>query len=204
MDILTQADRQRIATAIAEAEQETSGEIVCVVARAASDYRYVPICWAAIVALALPWPLVTFTLWSAERIHLVQLAAFLVVAVLLWLLPGRHVLVPAFVRRSRARQEAEQQFLAQRMYRTVGRTGCLIYIAQTERLAAVFADQAITSAVAPEVWKETIETMTEGLRAGQAADGIIRAVVICAEVLRRHAPPLADNRNELPNRVILL
>lgn len=204
MDILTSTDRQRIASAIAEAERQTSGEIVCVVARAASDYRYVPVCWAAIVALALPWGLIRFTPWSAERIHLVQLAAFLLVALVLWILPDRSRLVPAFVKRNRARQEAERQFMAQRIFHTAGRTGCLIYIAQAERLAAVFADEAIARKVSPDVWKRTIETITEGLQNGRGAEALIKAVAICGDVLKEHAPPNMRNRNELPNRVIVI
>jgi uncharacterized membrane protein len=37
--MISQADRERIAEAIRAAETKTSGEIFCVIARHASDYR---------------------------------------------------------------------------------------------------------------------------------------------------------------------
>ena len=43
MAFLTDQDRQKIASAITEAERRTSGELVAVVAPAADDYRYLPL-----------------------------------------------------------------------------------------------------------------------------------------------------------------
>ncbi len=42
--------RTRIAEAINEAEQRTSGEIVCVVAPSSDSYELVPVLWAALIA----------------------------------------------------------------------------------------------------------------------------------------------------------
>ena len=54
MGLLDEAGQQRVAAAIAAAEAGTSGEIVCVVAARASDYRTVPLVWAAMAGFALP------------------------------------------------------------------------------------------------------------------------------------------------------
>ena len=51
---LTDDERARVAMAIAEAEQRTSGEIFCVVARNASTYADVSLAWASGAALILP------------------------------------------------------------------------------------------------------------------------------------------------------
>src|SRR5262249_29763063 len=52
---------KRIAEAIRAAEEQTAGEIFCVIAHACGDYRLVPIAWAALVALAVPLPLIYLT-----------------------------------------------------------------------------------------------------------------------------------------------
>lgn len=204
MALFSHADMERIGAAIAEAEKHTAGEIVVVVARSASSYSFVPALWATLLALALPWPLLRFTALSAERIYLLQLIVFLAVAVLLWLLPNRAALVPGYIRRRRAHQEALEQFLAQGMVRTAHRTGCLIYVAEAERYAEVLADEAIASRVDVEVWKETIELLTDALKQDRAVDGFVRAIARCGKVLAEHAPPKKRNANELPDRVILL
>ena len=204
MALFTDTDQARIAAAIAEAERNTAGEIVCVVARSASDYRSMPVIWAAILALALPWPMLRFTAFSPEAIHIIQLGAFLLFALALWLAPWRLALVPGFIRRHRARLAAREQFLTQELYRTAGRTGCLIYVAEAEHYAEVLADEGIASKVDVTVWKHAVEALTDGLKAGQAAEGMVAAIGICGTVLQQHCPPVPKDTNELPNRLIVL
>lgn len=204
MALFTFDEQKRIAAAISAAERDTSGEIVCVVARSASDYHYVPLIWSALIALALPWPLLKLTQWSGERIHLVQLGVFLLLTVALWLAPFRFAMVPRFVMRRRARMAAREQFLAQSITQTDWRTGCLIYVAEAERYAEVIADSFIASRVSENVWKQTIEVLTDALKQDRAVEGFERAIGLCGEVLSEHAPPRAHDKDELPNRLILL
>src|SRR5260370_12505851 len=92
--MISQADRERISEAIRGAEPKTSGEIFCVIARHASDYRLVPLAWAAAVALVVPAPLIYFTLWPASVIYLVQLFVFIATALVLSLPAIRFHIVP--------------------------------------------------------------------------------------------------------------
>src|SRR5882672_6674021 len=73
-------DSKRISEAIRAAERKTSGEIFCVMAVASSNYRFVPIARAALVALAVPLPLFYFTPLWAEQIYFVQIATFIACA----------------------------------------------------------------------------------------------------------------------------
>jgi putative membrane protein len=59
-------------------EEKTSGEIFCVIARACGDYQLVPICWAAMIALAVPLLAIYLTTWPAGVIYLIQLITFIV------------------------------------------------------------------------------------------------------------------------------
>ena len=56
----SQADRERIADAIRRGGED-AGEIFCVPARHASDYRLVPLAWAAVITLVVPAPLIYLT-----------------------------------------------------------------------------------------------------------------------------------------------
>jgi len=110
--MISQADNQRITAAIRAAEVKTSGEIYCVIAHACGGYHLVPIAWAALLAFAVPWPLIHFTRWPAGIIYLVQLAAFIAVALLLSLPMIRFRIVPKRRLHGRAHVVAMQQFLA--------------------------------------------------------------------------------------------
>src|SRR5260370_24583097 len=73
-------DHERISAAIHAAEAKTSGEIVCLLAPASSDATALPILVAALVALALPWPIVAFTAMPVNWILVPQLLAFVALA----------------------------------------------------------------------------------------------------------------------------
>jgi putative membrane protein len=49
--MIPQGEKARVADAIRAAEAKTSGEIFCVIAQHSSDYRLVPVAWAAALAL---------------------------------------------------------------------------------------------------------------------------------------------------------
>ncbi|MDJ1159746.1 hypothetical protein QNA08_16090 [Chelatococcus sp. SYSU_G07232] len=202
--MLDSADRERIARAIAEAEARTAGEIVCVVARAAGDYRTVPLVFALLVGLALPLPLLFLTGFSAQRIQLVALLAAGLCALLFSLPALRLRLVPRAVRRRRAHDAACREFLARGLTRTRDRTGVLIFVAAAERYAEVIADEGIACRVEARVWREAIEVLVTALADGRPADGLVAAVGIVGRVLAEHAPPRTDDVDEMPSRVFLI
>src|SRR2546428_14068956 len=86
--MISQADKERIADAIRAAETKTSGEIFCVIARHASDYRLGPLARAAAVALAVPPPRIYFPPWPAPRFFLAPSLGFMAPR-LVRSLPGR-------------------------------------------------------------------------------------------------------------------
>src|SRR5437588_267896 len=81
-------------------------------ARRASDYRLVPLAWAAAVALAVPAPLIYLTLWPASVIYFVQLIVFIAAALGLSLPGNRFQIVPRRTQHERAHVQAMQQFFA--------------------------------------------------------------------------------------------
>jgi putative membrane protein len=200
--MISPADRERITAAIAAVEAKTSGEIFCVVAHRASEYRLVPVAWAAAVALLVPAPLIHFTLWPALVIYVIQLAVFLVLAIVLWLPALRFHVVPRRAKHARAHALAMRQFFAHGLHDTEGRTGVLIFASVAERYAEIVADATINSKVTAEVWDHAIAALIAGIRDGRAADGFVAAIEQCGAVLAQHFPPGALNRDELPNKLV--
>ena len=200
--MIAQADRERIAAAIGAAEAGTSGEIFCVLAHHAGEYRLVPLAWAAAIALLVPAPLLHLTLWPAAVIYLVQLVVFIVLAVVLWQPAIRFRIVPRRAKHARAHAMAMGQFLAQALHQTENRTGVLIFAAVAERYAEVVADAGIYAKVTPAVWDEAVAALIDGMRDGRPGDGFVAAIEQCGAVLAEHFPPGALDRDELPNRLV--
>lgn len=200
--MITEPDRRRIIEAIRAAEEKTSGEIFCVIARTSGEYELVPIAWAAAVALVVPLPLIYLTAWSATTIYLAQLAAFVVVALVLSLPTIRFRIVPRRSMWERAHAEAMHQFFAQGIHLTEQRTGVLIFVSIAERYAEIVADSKINDKVQPEAWAGAVAAMISAVREGRLGDGFIAAVELCGAELAQHFPPGALNPDELPNKVV--
>ena len=202
--MISEAERARITDAIRRAESATSGEIFCVIARQSSEYRLVPLAWAAMLALMVPLPLIYLTLWPASVIYLFQLAAFAAAAVGLSHPSIRFHLVPKRAKRDRAHGEALRQFLAHGLHRTQDRTGVLIFASAAERYAEIVADGGINAKVTQQEWDDAIAALIGGIRQRRTGDGFVAAIAKCGAVLAAHFPPGALNKNELPDKLVEL
>ncbi len=202
--MITDTDRTRITAAIREAESHTAGEIFCVIARQSSDYRLVPLGWAAAAALFAPLPLLYLTAWSAPVVYLLQIIAFLAVAAALSNQRMRFATVPRQARHDHAHAEAMRQFHSQGIDKTEHRTGVLIFASAAERYVEVVADAGINDKVASSVWDSAVAALVASIKAGRPGDGFVTAVEECGAVLATHFPPGALKRDELPDKLLEL
>ena len=204
MQPFTDKERAAIEAAITRAEKTTSGEIVVVVASASDGYYALALMWSALLALAVPLPLILLTKWPVEYIYLLQLSVFALCVALDQWEPLRLAVTPRSIQRARAHEKAVEQFLAQNMHTTRGRTGVLIYISFAEHYAEVIADDGIYKKVRPIVWEEVIAELTSHLGRGTRDQGFITAIGMCGKVLAEQFPPGHADKNELPNHLIVL
>jgi putative membrane protein len=202
--MIAEAEMRRIVDAIRAAEAHTAGEIFCVIAWASSNYRLVPIAWAALAALLVPLVLIYLTAWPAGTIYLLQLAVFIITAAVLSVPAVRFGIVPKRAMHRRAHAEAMRQFLAHGLHLTERRTGVLIFASVAERYAEIVADAGINAKVRPQVWEAAIAAMIAAIKAGRPADGFVVAVDQCGAVLAEHFPPGAIDRDELPNKLVVM
>jgi putative membrane protein len=229
--MLNDADRARIEAAVDAAEDRTRGEIFCIVARESSDYREVPIAWAALAALAAPAVLLAAGIrvkvpdlfgaeWTSAQMGaaaeaaargalagaiLLQALLFVAVAVLISLPPMRRLFTPRSLKRERVRQRAREQFLAKDLSATRERSGVLIYVSESERMAELIADEGVAGKVDPKVWDEAMGRLVGGVKRGKPAEGFEQAIGLCGAILAEHFPVRpGDNPNELSNTVVEL
>jgi putative membrane protein len=221
--LFTDSDRDRISTAIAGAEAHTAGEIVVITASEPQRYPATALTVAALLALALPLAAVfggwapgdLFPDWDAidpatsalrgfEAYTLVETIIFVATLALVYFTALGRVLTPAGLRRDRVHRAALTQFKARGLDATVGRTGVLIYIDEPEHIAEVIADTAVYAKVEPGHWGATISALTDAIKAGRPADGMVAAIGLAGGVLAAHFPRLADDTNELPDHLIEL
>lgn len=202
--VISAADRARVRQAIGAAEAKTSGEIFTVVTEECEDYRFIPILWAALLAFIVPLPLIYLTQVAASLIWLIQVATFVVFAIVLSLPQVKLLVVPRHVKREAARALAMQQFLAHGLHLTEARTGVLIFVALAERQAEIIADSGIAAKVDPGVWRGVMDRLVIEVKAGRFGEGLVAAIGAVGETLERHFPYRPGDRNELPDDLVVL
>ena len=224
--MLTQADHQRIAQAITDAEGKTSGEVFCVLAHEVSRYREVPLLWATLAAFVLP-PLAVFaglhrlvldssiSSWTDQSLHplgslivsvlftytLAQAVLFCVVALIVAIPSVRRVMTPRALRRHRVRQVARHHFTASGARVTDAEPHILIFASLHDRQVELVAHAAIHQAVGEGPWNAAVAAVITGMKQHKPADGFVRAIEICGAALAEHFPSDGAPRNLLSNDI---
>ncbi|HET7911742.1 MAG TPA: TPM domain-containing protein [Pseudolabrys sp.] len=202
--MISNEDHERITKAIRLAEEKTSGEIVCVLARVSSHATVFPVFAAALVALVVPWLLVAFTGMPVLRILSVQVIVFAVLLIVLCIPAVRVALLPRRARRAIAHRVAMEQFINRGIARNVDRSGILIFVSLAERYARIIADDEIAKRVPQSRWQVAVDALIAHAREDRIAEGFIVAIELCGQELAQHFPPTADNRGKLPDRLYLI
>ncbi len=201
--ILSVEDQHRIGAAINGVEERTSGEIVCVLAHASSDYLSYATAWSALLALMIPWILVGLSDLSVRQILLAQIILFTLLFVVASATRVRFWLVPRRIRRAQAHRAAMEQFMIRGMARKKNRAGVLIFVSLAEHYARIVADDGIAEKVQQEVWQGAIDALLGHVKDGRIADGFIVAVETCGAVLAEHFPP-GGPKDDLPDRIYVI
>ena len=204
MKPFTRDEHAVIAAAISCAEKATSGEIVVIVARASSGYHFFALMCVALVALAVPLPLIHLTKWPIEYVYLMQLGVFAAGVLIAQSERFRVAIAPRRLKTGRAHLRAIEQFLAQNLHTTKGRTGVLLYVSNAERYAEVIADDGIYNSVQPDIWDDLIDDLTAQIGRGARVEGFVAAIERCGAILAEHFPPEQLGEDELPNHLIVL
>jgi putative membrane protein len=202
---LTERDKQQISLAIENVEQRSSGELVAVIAERSDEYRYIPVLWAAVIALALPglWLLLQRG-WGSFSLtmYLFQVMVFVVLAVFFrWPTIRRH-LIPRAVKQRRAALLARQEFLTLGLHNTRNRAGVLIFVSVLEHHVEIIADSGINEKIAPGEWQDIVDDFIARVREDRFAEGFLAAIERCGKLLEAHFPHDPSETDELPNHLI--
>ena len=202
-DLISDDDRRRIARRHRQGGAHDIGRDRRRGRRRERQLSLGPVLWAALAALAVPWPLIHWTWWPIQTSTSCSWPSSPCCWQCSCRCPLRLALTPRSLKHDCAHRRALEQFLAQNLHTTVGRTGVLIFVSVAERYAEVLADAAIHERVPQAVWRSIVDDLTDALGKGDAAEGFVRAIGAVGEQLARHFPPDA-RPHTLTNHLIVL
>ena len=205
MHFISEQEQQRISDAIHAVETKTNGELVTVIAQSSDDYQYIPLLWAALLALTIPGIFMFAEIeWFLESFYVYQMTIFVVSAIVLRLPFLRLILIPKSVRQRRAHRHAMEQFVLNNLPATNNSNGILLFVSVAEHYVEVIADKGINDLVPDGAWDKVVRDFTEHVKNGEITEGFLAAIQDCGAFLIQHFPDDKDDVNDLPNHLIMV
>lgn len=196
--------RHRTRKVIEAVESRTSAEVVVLARRASGRYRDIAYIVGAVVAEAALAALVFLPDPFDEEYFPFEVAVAFGVGALVgahWpalirLLAGNKRLVDETARAARV------AFHDQRIHRTTGRTGLLVYFSALERRVAFVADIGIDTRPLGEPYEALVARAGSAARAADL-DAFLAALAELGPVLGAAHPRAQDDVNELPDEMVV-
>ena len=202
--LVTEAGQQKIRDAIANVERGTYAELVTVLAHRADNYPFVSVAWAAMLAMLTPAIVMLLPFWLEPfHILLVQAVVFSLAALLFRWQPILMKLVPKKLAIGNAQNLARRQFLQNNLHHTEGESGVLIFVAEAEHYVEIIADRGISRHVPDEKWQAIVDEFIVAVKTGRTEEGFLRCIQQCGALLQQHCPA-SENKNELPDRLVVV
>lgn len=199
----TDAEKERIQQAVSVAECKTAGEIVPLIATSSARYTEIELLGLVaglFVGIIIEW--FWSDPWGSEYLNL-----WPVIGAFVGFFIGRMESVKRLVASKNRIGEAVHifalaSFSEHGLHYTREHTGILILVSLLEHRVEVLADRGINAKVEKGTWDEIVHILTAGLKSGQTCDAFCKAIERCGEILATHFPRAADDKDELPNRLV--
>lgn len=201
----TENQKEAVKTAIARLEAKTSGELVPFIIAKSDDYtevRYISALIFVICGMLIDL-LLFFTgspieVWSSVFI---LFGAMIMGFFFPIILPE---IIRAFTspeRRSKqAYAKAYEVFVKEEVFNTKNRIGILIYISMLEQEVIVLGDRGFNEKVKPNEWNSVVQTISRGIKKGEAIDSLVEAINQCEAILVKNGfEGTGKSSNELPD-----
>ncbi len=103
-----------------------------------------------------------------------------------------------------ARERAIELFSQLRVWDTRHNTGVLIYLLLADRAVEIVADRGINSKVDAQEWGKVCRQMEAAFSQSNFERGVVSGVQAVTGHLQQHFPSNRHDRNELPNKPVVL
>ncbi|HHU36209.1 MAG TPA: hypothetical protein GXZ47_03170 [Treponema sp.] len=217
---LTQDDFTAVKDSVAQAENNTSGEIAVAIIGESSDYSFhelfAALIFGAIVfSLLLPFHhsignLLDRFFWEVpEWVHAAIYGTTGFFATALFFAFANipiidRLVIPRRVRTHAVYTRALRHFVESGVYATRERTGILIFISLMEHEVRILADNGISEKIDQSTWNTLANTIALGVREGKTASVLVEGIGECGRILAEYFPAQEENKNELADGLILL
>lgn len=202
---LNEKEKELISKKIEYLEKSSSAELVAVITKRSGDYRYINSLITIAIIFIISFFLISFSDFSALQLLQVQVLTFIGIY-LLFEKFDTFILntFPTNYKRSKASQNAHEQFSNLGLNRTKTNQGIMFFVSLDEKYVEIIADKVISQKIKDEYWKEIVDEFVKDVKKKDLSLGYLKAITSCSEILIKEFPIQDNDENELSNDVIEL
>lgn len=210
-------DRDAIKRAIVEAEQNTSGEIIPVIASVSGRYDRAEDIFGllfSLVCIAIGWTVFNISApadscnsfdFGLTAILLTLFLSFIIGVLLTHLFP---VLRLPLINKKEQEEEVERAaaaaFQQHKLRNTKDSTGILIYISLYEHQVKVLGDDGISTKLIDTDWKYICDAIIKEFKEKKYTRGFVEGINLSGKLLAQHFPINAEDKDELANELVMI
>jgi uncharacterized membrane protein len=112
--------------------------------------------------------------------------------------------IEPLLRGQTARERAIDVFSQLRIWDTERNNGVLIYLLLADRDVEIVADRGIHEKVGAREWEGICRKMETAFRQADYKGGVVGGIQEVTRHLAEHFPPIGDDRDELPDKPVVL
>ena len=185
--VFSDKEKSLIETAIQDLEKESSGEVVVFFAKQSDSYIETCFKTSAIIGFFLT---IVFSFLSYNWLLLDVMTPFIngLIIVVAMIISGLTPFVFSKIRlvftsrkkiKERVLSRARDMFLQHEVFKTIDRTGILIYISKFENRVQVLGDEGINSKISQKDWEYVVGLVLNGIKNNKPAEGLVQAIDAC-------------------------
>jgi len=201
---INKKDKQSISKSIEILESKSSAELVAVVTKRSTSYKYA----SSVMSIILVCLISLFSLFfDISTFFLIQIQ--ILMFLLLHFVFEKYnnlvlFLLPSFYKKNIARNYAQTQFINLKLNKTKTKHALMFFVSIDEKYVEIITDENISSKISNEFWQEIVDEFIKDVKNGDLSGGYLKAINSCSIYLIKEFPIKNDDENELPNEVIEL
>ena len=203
-------EKKEIEEAVKALEKESSGELVLYYTAQSDDYDEVSWMTATVLGvLGIVTVMIAAYYWLLPPGYsMIEIGIYLIVLMAIGFFipkfwkPLKRFFANDAKKDHRVFTKANDAFLAEEVFKTIDRTGILIFISELEQRVVVLADSGINAKVDHSDWQHVVDQIITGIKTNKLKDGLIDAVNSCKKLLLDNGFVVRpDDTNELSDEI---
>ena len=202
---LNENQKEQISKEIENLEKLSSAELVAVIAKRSSNYKYVSL--IICIFLVFSTSFILFFIKEISTLELLQYQLLIFMGTTLIFEKFDNLILkilPQSYKHQKASLYAKEQFNNLGLNKTKSKQVLMFFVSLDEKYVHILADNKISKKIPDEFWQQLVYEFTQDVKKENFLNGYLKPINTSKPILIKHFPIQKNDENELSNEIIEL